>query len=69
MGRKDDCISTEDCTKCPEHALVIALALLSERDPVVKDPRIDFRERIECIKGSNKCIRYRSEGALSALSR
>ena len=35
---------------------------------VVKDPRIVFRERIECIRGSNGCIRYRSEAALSASS-
>ena len=45
--------NTEDCTVCPDYTLVVALTLLSERSPIIKDPRIVFREQIECIRGSD----------------
>ena len=39
--------STEIDIKSPAHALVTALTLLSEGNPVAKDPRIISRELID----------------------
>ena len=56
-------------TQSPEHALVTALALLSERSPVAKDPRIIFGSSLGSDTLEWDYVRYRSEAALSALSR